>query len=233
MHIGFADTLSAGSAQAFTLSENNLYTVEAFNEYFDHLRPDGILDVSRPRRLVGDEGLRVTVLALEALRERGRRAPRAQRGRGARARHPQRALRHDARAHASLDAGRAGPIEAAGPGAWRGRGVRPGRPVPLRVGGPGAASVSRGLLLVLPAGRVRPHRQQAVLLPDAPAELTGQRGTGLHLCGRAVPGTVVTFAVLAGAVAAAGGGAARAHRTRAAPSAPRRWPSSRPSASVS
>jgi hypothetical protein len=75
VHIGFADTLSAGSAQAFTLSENNLYTVEAFNEYFDHLTPDGILDVSRPRRLVGDEGLRVTVLALEALRERGVERP--------------------------------------------------------------------------------------------------------------------------------------------------------------
>jgi hypothetical protein len=71
VHIGFADTLSASSAQAFTLSENNLYTVEAFNEYFDHLRPNGVLDVSRPRRLVGDEGLRVTVLALEALRDRG------------------------------------------------------------------------------------------------------------------------------------------------------------------
>jgi len=71
VHLGFADTLSAGSAQAFTLSENNLYTVEAFDEYFDHLRPDGVLAVSRPRRLVGDEGLRVTVLALETLRERG------------------------------------------------------------------------------------------------------------------------------------------------------------------
>ena len=71
VYIGFADTLSAGSAQAFTLSENNLYTVEAFNEYLDRLRPDGVLDVARPRRLVGDEGLRVTVLALEALRERG------------------------------------------------------------------------------------------------------------------------------------------------------------------
>jgi hypothetical protein len=71
VHLGFADTLSSSSAQAFVLSENNLYTVEAFDEYFDHLRPDGVLDVSRPRRLVGDEGLRVTVLALTALRERG------------------------------------------------------------------------------------------------------------------------------------------------------------------
>ncbi len=71
VHLGFADTLSAGSAQAFTLSENNLYTVEAFDAYLDHMRPNGVLAVSRPRRLVGDEGLRVTVLALETLRERG------------------------------------------------------------------------------------------------------------------------------------------------------------------
>ena len=75
IHIGFTDTLSAGSAQAFTLSENNLYTVEAFNEYFDHLRPGGILAVSRLRRLVGDEALRITLLTLEALRERGIERP--------------------------------------------------------------------------------------------------------------------------------------------------------------
>ena len=48
IHIGFTDTLSADSAQAFALTENNLYTVEAFEEYFDHLKPGGVLNVSRP-----------------------------------------------------------------------------------------------------------------------------------------------------------------------------------------
>jgi hypothetical protein len=75
IHIGFTDTLSANSAQAFALTENNLYTVEAFDEYFDHLRPEGVLDVSRPHRLVGDEALRATVLTLEALRRRGVERP--------------------------------------------------------------------------------------------------------------------------------------------------------------
>jgi hypothetical protein len=75
IHIGFTDTLSANSAQAFALTENNLYTLEAFDEYFDHLRPDGVLDVSRPHRLVGDEALRATVLTLEALRRRGIERP--------------------------------------------------------------------------------------------------------------------------------------------------------------
>jgi hypothetical protein len=76
VHIGFTNTLTAGSGQAYALSENNLYTVEAFEEYFDHLRPGGILSVSRLYRFAGDEVLRATVLALTALREHGVANPR-------------------------------------------------------------------------------------------------------------------------------------------------------------
>jgi hypothetical protein len=75
IHIGYADTFSNSSGQAFALAENNLYTTEAFDEYFDHLRPDGVLDVTRPHRMVGDEALRITMLALEALRRRGVERP--------------------------------------------------------------------------------------------------------------------------------------------------------------
>jgi hypothetical protein len=75
IHIGFTDTLSANSAQAFGLTEANLYTVQAYEEYFDHLLPGGILNVSRPYHLVGDEALRATILALAALRDRGIAAP--------------------------------------------------------------------------------------------------------------------------------------------------------------
>jgi hypothetical protein len=71
IHIGFTDTLSAASAQGFALSEANLYTVEAFREYLEHLEPGGIVAVTRLHRLVGDEALRTTVLALEALKEEG------------------------------------------------------------------------------------------------------------------------------------------------------------------
>jgi hypothetical protein len=71
IHIGFTDTLSAASAQGFALSEANLYTVEAFREYLDHLEPAGVLAVTRLHRLVGDEALRTTVLALEALERQG------------------------------------------------------------------------------------------------------------------------------------------------------------------
>ena len=71
IHIGFTDTLSADSAQGFALTENNLYTLEAFDEYFDHLKPDGVLNVSRLYHLVGDEALRATILTLEALKRQG------------------------------------------------------------------------------------------------------------------------------------------------------------------
>ena len=71
IHIGFTDTLSAASAQGFALSEANLYTVEAFREYLDHLEPGGVLAVTRLHRLVGDEALRTTILALEALAQEG------------------------------------------------------------------------------------------------------------------------------------------------------------------
>jgi hypothetical protein len=71
IHIGFTDTLSANAAQGFALSENNLYTMEAFDEYFDHLTPHGILNVSRLEQLVGDEAIRATVLTMAALEARG------------------------------------------------------------------------------------------------------------------------------------------------------------------
>lgn len=71
IHMGFTDTLSASAAQGFALSENNLYTLEAFEEYLDHLAPQGILNVSRLERLVGDEALRITVLTMAALERHG------------------------------------------------------------------------------------------------------------------------------------------------------------------
>lgn len=71
IHIGFTDTLSANAAQGFALSENNLYTLEAFDEYFEHLNPRGILNVTRLERLVGDEAIRATVLTMAALERQG------------------------------------------------------------------------------------------------------------------------------------------------------------------
>jgi hypothetical protein len=41
------DTWAATAAGAFALSENNLYTVDAFVDYFQHLGPNGMLTMSR------------------------------------------------------------------------------------------------------------------------------------------------------------------------------------------
>ena len=71
INLGFTNTLSGNAAQGYALTENNLYTTEAMDEYFDHLAPGGLLMVSRICRLVGDEALRATVLTLAALEDRG------------------------------------------------------------------------------------------------------------------------------------------------------------------
>ena len=39
------DTWASTAAGAFALSENSLYTVEAFRQYFEHLKPDGMIAV--------------------------------------------------------------------------------------------------------------------------------------------------------------------------------------------
>jgi hypothetical protein len=61
------DTWAATAAGAYTLTENTLYTVEAFDDYLDHLEPDGILTITR---WVFD-GLRLVSLAQEACAHRG------------------------------------------------------------------------------------------------------------------------------------------------------------------
>lgn len=69
------DTWAATAAGAYTLSENTLYTVEAFEDYLDHLRPNGIVTMARfifdPPR----QSLRAASLAVEALLRRGVERP--------------------------------------------------------------------------------------------------------------------------------------------------------------
>ncbi|HEY2773663.1 MAG TPA: hypothetical protein VGK20_06395 [Candidatus Binatia bacterium] len=47
IQMSMIDTWAASMSGALTLSENALYTAEAFRSYFDHLAPDGIFSVSR------------------------------------------------------------------------------------------------------------------------------------------------------------------------------------------
>ncbi|HEX6240933.1 MAG TPA: hypothetical protein VFZ61_08565 [Polyangiales bacterium] len=70
------DTWAATAAGAFVLSENNLYTVEAFDTFLDHLNPRGVLSVSRwYQKDMPAEAYRLTALAFAALRERGIKNP--------------------------------------------------------------------------------------------------------------------------------------------------------------
>jgi hypothetical protein len=61
------DTWAATAAGAYTLTENSLYTAEAFGEYMDHLTDQGLLTITR---WVFD-GLRLVSLAQAACEARG------------------------------------------------------------------------------------------------------------------------------------------------------------------
>jgi hypothetical protein len=65
------DTWASTAAGAFALSENSLYTVEAFREYFEHLKPDGIIAITRWEFQQPREALRVVSVAMQALHEMG------------------------------------------------------------------------------------------------------------------------------------------------------------------
>jgi hypothetical protein len=69
------DTWAATAAGAFALTENHLYTVEAFADYLEHLTPHGIATMSRWVGVRGMEFLRLCSLARAALERSGVREP--------------------------------------------------------------------------------------------------------------------------------------------------------------
>jgi hypothetical protein len=80
IQISLIDTWAATSAGAYALSENSLYTTEAWDVFFDSLDQNGIVSVSRWFNTVdGDEPLetlRTTALAAQALKDHGVDDPR-------------------------------------------------------------------------------------------------------------------------------------------------------------
>jgi hypothetical protein len=76
IQLTMVDTWAATGAGWLALTENNLYTVEAFQDYLRHLSESGIVSVQRwffPE--VPRETLRVVSLGAEALRRQGNREP--------------------------------------------------------------------------------------------------------------------------------------------------------------
>ena len=65
------DTWASTAAGAFALSENNLYTTQAFQEYFAHLAPDGIIAITRWEFREPREALRVASVAMNTLQHLG------------------------------------------------------------------------------------------------------------------------------------------------------------------
>ncbi len=65
------DTWAATAAGAFALTENNLYTVEAFEDYARHLTDDGLLAMTRWYFEPPDQMLRMVAITLVMMRELG------------------------------------------------------------------------------------------------------------------------------------------------------------------
>ncbi|MBX6311934.1 MAG: hypothetical protein IRY99_03290 [Isosphaeraceae bacterium] len=65
------DTYTAASAGAYSLSENNLYTVEAFKDFYAKLSPDGVMSIRRALFYPPRENLRLFTTILQALTELG------------------------------------------------------------------------------------------------------------------------------------------------------------------
>ncbi len=69
------DTWASTAAGAFALSENNLYTTDAFRDYLTHLTPDGLLTFTRWGFDPPRESLRLVSLAMSALSDLGQHEP--------------------------------------------------------------------------------------------------------------------------------------------------------------
>lgn len=65
------DTWAATAAGAFALTENNLYTVEAFHDYLGRLARDGVLSMTRWHQNPPDQLLRLVAIARVVLAETG------------------------------------------------------------------------------------------------------------------------------------------------------------------
>ncbi|MCP4599421.1 MAG: hypothetical protein GY847_02610 [Proteobacteria bacterium] len=69
------DTYTALASGAYVMSESYLYTSEAFHDYLDHITDKGMIYLARIAFPVPRETLRIVVMALKALKERGAKEP--------------------------------------------------------------------------------------------------------------------------------------------------------------
>lgn len=67
----YVDTLASTSGGAYALTENYLYTVEAFRDFLSRVAPKGIFAFLRTRTRLPADDVKATLLAREALRKLG------------------------------------------------------------------------------------------------------------------------------------------------------------------
>ena len=67
IQVSLADSFRPVLAGAYGVSENYLYTVEAFESYYSRLAPEGFLSITRWAQTPPSEGVRVVSVAVEAL----------------------------------------------------------------------------------------------------------------------------------------------------------------------
>ncbi|MEN8260470.1 MAG: SAM-dependent methyltransferase [Pseudomonadota bacterium] len=75
IQLALLDSFSASSAGLFALSENYVYTVEAFRDYLGHLSPGGFLAVTRWVKVPPRDALKLFATAVDALEGLGIEAP--------------------------------------------------------------------------------------------------------------------------------------------------------------
>ena len=71
IQVSLADSFRPVLAGAYGVSENYLYTVEAFESYYSRLSPRGFLSVTRWAQTPPSEGVRIVSVAIEALERLG------------------------------------------------------------------------------------------------------------------------------------------------------------------
>ncbi len=75
IQVALLDSFSASSAGLYALSENYLYTLEAFSQYLQHLQPGGILSITRWTKTPPRDGLKIFATAVAALKQAGMAEP--------------------------------------------------------------------------------------------------------------------------------------------------------------
>jgi hypothetical protein len=78
IQLALIDAFTASSSGLYALNESYLYTIEAFEQYLAHLKPDGYLAITRWIKLPPRDSLKLVATAISALEKNGVTSPQKQ-----------------------------------------------------------------------------------------------------------------------------------------------------------